>query len=920
MKQIIIKNSIIIITIVLIIFSSAKAYSQYAGGIDDGYSSSGTTFTFPTAATITTESAIVLSDNTVNATGNIIALGSANPTQHGFCWNTSWNPNLSHFYNEVGEANITGIYTTNISGLADCRTYYIRAYATNEAGSAYGNIITFTTSDITPPQITSVHEDLEISAGENCNAPLPDFTSTVIVTDNCVDVDQIIINQTPSAGTIISGETNIVTITFEDPTGNYTQISFNVAVVDDTNPVITSSHSDIDMIAGANCHVSLPDFTSSITANDNCTAPEDLEITQTPEAGSLITGLSNTVTLKVEDEVGNIAEVSFNFAVEDNMTPVISSTHNDQIIGDGLECEVMLPDFTEELIATDNCTPFGSLIITQIPVAGTLVSGASNIVTLKVEDASGNYAEISFNVAVNDTTIPEIISEHNDLTIDLGDNCQAVLPDFTGSVEAFDNCTLTDDLVVTQIPVAGTLISGSENPVTIYVTDLAGNKAEVIFNIVLEDLAKPIITSNHMDLIIDAGENCQASMPDFTSSVTAFDNCTAPEDLVITQTPVVGTLISGQINTVTISVMDESDNITDISFNAAVEDNTQPLITSTHDNQVIADENNCEAILPDYTVDVVATDNCSSYDVLIITQTPVSGTVITGANNFVTLLVEDENGNVADVSFFVSVMDETNPEVISIHNDLTIDAGENCQSSLPDFTGSVLAIDNCTASENLIITQSPEAGTLISEQTNTVTIIVEDQSGNYAEVSFNVAVVDNTNPTITCVGNKNIVINAGETYYTVQGNELNPISVSDNCGIASLINDFNDSETLSDAIIPLGTTTIEWSATDESGNNATCLFDVTVTTNVSISNINEGKIHVYPNPTNGFATISLSAHKMQSGLIVQIIDINGKIISSIMLDYLVNDYRLDLSQLQIGTYYIRIYLEEGVVTKKVVKQ
>jgi hypothetical protein len=110
---------------------------------------------------------------------------------------------------------------------------------------------------------------------------------------------------------------------------------------------------------------------------------------------------------------------------------------------------------------------------------------------------------------------------------------------------------------------------------------------------------------------------------------------------------------------------------------------------------------------------------------------------------------------------------------------------------------------------------------------NTVTWTVTDGSGNTATSTQSVTVVDAQNPTISCVGNQTKSADAGECYYTVSGTEFNPTATDDNCGVASVSNDFNSTSTLAGAEIPDGTTII-WTVTDTSSNTKTCSFTVTV--------------------------------------------------------------------------------------------
>ena len=78
-------------------------------------------------------------------------------------------------------------------------------------------------------------------------------------------------------------------------------------------------------------------------------------------------------------------------------------------------------------------------------------------------------------------------------------------------------------------------------------------------------------------------------------------------------------------------------------------------------------------------------------------------------------------------------------------------------------------------------------------------------------------------------------------------------------------------------------------------------------------NISESDIAVYPNPATNYVYIEkVSA---QSELIIQLIDIHGRIIRQVPL---FDKLRIDVSALQAGMYFVRIGSHEGVVTKKLI--
>jgi hypothetical protein len=280
----------------------------------------------------------------------------------------------------------------------------------------------------------------------------------------------------------------------------------------------------------------------------------------------------------------------------------------------------------------------------------------------------------------------------------------------------------------------------------------------------------------------------------------------------------------------------------------------------------------------------------------------------------VTLTVTDDAGNSAQISFNVEVLDITNPTITSTHNDQQVYANASCEASLPDYTATVTATDNCDA--NLDVTQSPTAGTTISGATNTVTLTVTDDAGNSAQVSFNVEVVDNTNPTITCIANQTVTADAMHNY-TVSGTEFDPTATNDNCGVANVINGFNSTSTLAGATLPEGTTPITWTVTDNAGNTATCSFDVIVDTYVGIADLSAKGISIYPNPTSGKLTIDNGQLTIKN---IEITDITGKTIINYQLSIDNYQFEIDLSGFESGIYLIKILNDKEVFTTKLIKK
>ena len=94
-------------------------------------------------ATLTTSAVSSLINISATSGGNITDDGGANITTRGVCYSINTNPTTAD--NITNDGNGTGSFTSNLSGLTASTTYYLRAYAINSAGTAYGNELSFTT-------------------------------------------------------------------------------------------------------------------------------------------------------------------------------------------------------------------------------------------------------------------------------------------------------------------------------------------------------------------------------------------------------------------------------------------------------------------------------------------------------------------------------------------------------------------------------------------------------------------------------------------------------------------------------------------------------------------------------------------------------------------------------------------------------
>lgn len=84
-----------------------------------------------------------ITQTSANSGGNITSNGGASITARGVCWSKTPGPTISNSITLDGTGS--GIFTSSITGLSLNTVYYIRAYATNKAGTAYGGQDSFIT-------------------------------------------------------------------------------------------------------------------------------------------------------------------------------------------------------------------------------------------------------------------------------------------------------------------------------------------------------------------------------------------------------------------------------------------------------------------------------------------------------------------------------------------------------------------------------------------------------------------------------------------------------------------------------------------------------------------------------------------------------------------------------------------------------
>jgi hypothetical protein len=716
---------------------------------------------------------------------------------------------------------------TTVTSVVHGDSYTVTLTATDLAGN--NSSCTFTvTADANIPGIVCLSDQV-VDLDGSCDLILPDYTTSVTVQLNCNSSGSITVTQNPAPGTYASfhGDEVYVTMTATDGASQTNTCSFKVTSNDATNPSITVCPPDVaDFPLDGDCALIVPDYTNSVTATDNCS---DLTVTQNPTASSAISlahGDSYDITMTVMDAGGNVDNCVFSISVVD-VTPPTMVCLGDQDVDLDDGCGLVYPDYTGMMNEDDNC---GSafVTVTQVPTAGTTVSsvvGATYNVTVTAEDPQGNTSVCIVPITMVDNTPPDMACKN--VTVELDNAGLATVDPSLVDDGVTDNCAL-GTLALNQTSFDCDDLG--DNGLIFTAEDLSGNTSNCFVTVTIVDVTPPSMDCPATQFVtVDNG--CEFTLGDYTTSVTnVWDNCDAAF-VTVTQSPAAGTTISsghGVAYQVTMTATDGSGNSYDCVFDVQGVDDIPPTIACGEGQEVdLLDD--CVLTFPDFSEDWVVDDNCA---VDYVIQDPAFGTTLAsspGAEHSVTVTAYDFGGNMASCTYEITAVDNQPPTLICISGDELVltDAISSCSVTIPDYTTSVTAVDNCS---EVSITQEPEDGTVYFSShgmTYTITVTATDASDNVSTCEFQVTAIDVDAPFITVCA-PDMTVELDETCSLEVPDFSTSVSAEDNCTYTIT------QDPIAGAMLPsfdgeVWTVTI--TATDDAGLFDECFVNITAVDN-----------------------------------------------------------------------------------------
>ncbi|HWN10344.1 MAG TPA: HYR domain-containing protein [Pyrinomonadaceae bacterium] len=492
--------------------------------------------------------------------------------------------------------------------------------------------------------------------------------------------------------------------------------------------------------------------------------------------------------------------------------------------------------------------------------------GTTSIVWTATDDQDRTATcEQLITVTVEDTTPPSITAP-DDVVLTTGSNsevCGLIVGETElGSATASDNCS-TVNVSRSGVP-PGNFFPVGTTTVTYTATDGSGNTASDTQTVTVTDDSPPTITATEtnpnpppadidvpvQDVTVNTGPNstsCDAVVSNADlGNVKVKDNCSGA---TLSRNPAGNTFPVGT-TVITWTATDANGNTSTVLQNVTVIDDTVPTITAPSDVSVNTGpgSSSCEAQIDDATLGSPATaDNCT----VTVSRSPSGNTFPVGTTT-ITWTVTDASGNTATDTQDVTVVDNTAPSVTAPADSSAV-ADASCQAPVPDYAAGSTATDNCDSSVS--VTQSPAAGTMVGVGPHTVTVTATDDAGNQSSDTVVFTVVDNTAPVISCPAN----ISTNTDPNTCSAN-VNPgtATATDTCDSSPTITGTRSDGQPLNAPYPQGTTTITWTATDDSGNSSSCTQTVTVTDNQNPTIVLNGQTPILWPPNHNYHTFQVT--------------------------------------------------------------
>ena len=710
-------------------------------------------------------------------------------------------------------ATVTNSFTgtSDASGTYNVGTTAVIWTVTDIHGNSSSCTQTITVTDDEKPSISCAANQTQTADAGVCNAAVTVVAPSTA--DNCA-VAGVINNYTNTSsanGTYPVG-TTIITWTVTDAHSNTASCSQTVTVTDDEKPSIACAANQTQTADAHLCSAAVT-VTGPATA-DNCAVQSVVNgRTGTSDASGVYPVGSTVVVWTVTDIHGNTNSCSQTITVTDDEKPSITcpfAAFGGSIFRPANAGRCYATITVPPAVTSDNCGV--QSVVNDFNgtsnASGDYPVGLTTI-TWTVTDIHGNTNTCQDFILVIDTQKPVVHTR--DITVYLNSNGFVSITPTDIDNGSTDNCSIVSRTLSKDIFTCGNI---GANTVVLTVTDASGNQQTGSAVVTVRDTVKPLALCQNVTVQLDGSGHATVAPSQVSNG--SSDAC-GIASLVLTKT---GFDCSNTgSNPVVLTVTDNNGNSASCSSVITVQDTRPP--TAVCQNITVALDGTGHASITGTDVAGASTDNCSIKSIIV---NPSSFSCSNVGANSVTVIVTDASDNNSFCFATVTIVDNTPPAITcpaSITH--TADAG---LCSYAVNIGTATATDNCTVAS--VTGTRSDAAALNAPYpvgTTTVTWKATDNNGNTTTCTQTITVTDDEKPVVTCAPNQTQTTDGGVCNAAVT--VISPAR-TDNCGIASVVNDYNGTDNAS-GTYNVGTTAVVWTVTDIHANSSSCTQTITVT-------------------------------------------------------------------------------------------
>ncbi|XP_030829233.1 mucin-3A isoform X32 [Strongylocentrotus purpuratus] len=478
-------------------------------------------------------------------------------------------------------------------------------------------------------------------------------------------------------------------------------------------------------------------------------------------------------------------------------------------------------DASEPITAVSNYSPGDSFDV------------GTYLVFYNLIDSAGFYSTCSFEVTVTSSGV--VIDRENPVLNGCPTNIVAnASPGSSTTVVSWLAPVASDNsgsatLTVNRPPGSSFAIGSTQ--VTYTATDPTGNFVTCSFDIIVlssGDNTAPVLSNCPSDQTVFASQNAQGAVATW-SAPTASDN--SGDFVSINSDFSSGTVFPIGVSTVTYTATDSSGNQDTCQFSVTVigaTDNVGPVTSNCPTSQTVNAAVGASSAVATWS-EPIFTD---ASGVATVTSNFVSGSSFAIGTSTVTYTATDFLGNSGECSFNIFVntgTDGTRPTFLNCPSNIDVTVPFGSSGTSVTWTEPI-AVDNSGVA-NSVVSQSP--GSFFAVGATNVVYTATDLSGNTGTCSFFVtvseeALVDVTPPELfNCPTGISATANPGSSFAAVT---WTPPTATDNLGVPAVSSNFP-----SGSSFPIGTTLVTYTAIDNFGNDASCSFNVVVSSGTSNS-------------------------------------------------------------------------------------